>query len=604
VNLRLAVGLAAFAGCCAVFYGAAQLAGRAGDLRARLVLAPGGDGRRLVGRLEPPRLRQRARLLLDDLPPLEATVDPEGRFELDLPRAGPGLHHLRWQVRYGGRLERQAGVAYIEHEHGPMGQACDARVIAAQPLLDQLAALLAPRLLKLARSKLQTNRVPALQSLRLALRLHRQLGIKLWLRLGFGDSGAVGIRTAFDLQPASNGALRPRLRAPVTVDLTRQFRTAVLDRHGRGAHLAALVLHLLGHDLLQGQVDAAVKEAIEQQIIPQLEQLLRPRAFPLERGRRHPRARVAFCGPTAVDRLGRLSVGLRLAVTHARLPPRRSAPFSFAGTPPATPVRFSGPEPTRSPLPRGANLALSVSPGGLNTLLDAWWRSGALRELLNRPAILAELDDALRDLTVKVAALDPQLPPVVQPPSGDRPADRLQLRAGELGLRLMPRRQEGGGVEEQATVYGALGITARVLPRRGRVALAVEVQQLAVTCLDGDDWSWRRPCYGDVAQLARETYGDASRGASLQLALELGDLVRALHAASRGAGLRARGERLRVDTLPGAGAQGPLSSRGPIRQGPLSSRGPIRQGPLSSRGPIKQGPPWLRLSGRLRLTNR
>lgn len=391
------------------------------------------------------------------------------------------------------------------------------------------------------------------------------------MRLGFGQSGAAGIHAAFKLRPAPSGGLRPELTAPVSVDLSRRFRVAVLDRHGRGAHLAALVLHLLGHDLLQGQVDAAVNDAIKQQIIPQLQQLLRPRAFPLERGRRHPRAQVAFCGPAAVDRKGRLAVGLRLTVTHAVPPHARGATrFSFAGRPPAAPVHFAGPEPATAALPHGANLALSVAPGGLNTLLDAWWRSGALRELLNRPAMLAELDDALRDLTVKVAAIDPQLPPVVQPVK----RSRLQLRAGELGLRLRPRFEEGGE-EEQAAVFGAVGIAARVLPRQGRVALTVELQQLAVTCLDDEVGGWRRPCYGDVAQLARETYGDARRGAALQLALELGDLMRALHSASRGAGLRASAVRLRVDTLPGAHASGMAAG----------------------------GPPWLRISGRLRLGN-
>jgi hypothetical protein len=574
VNLRLALGLAAFAGCCAAFYGAARLAGRAGDLRARFALAPGGDGGSLEGQLEPPRLRGRARLLLDDLPPLEAPVDLDGRFALQLPRVGPGLHHLRWQVRYGGRWERQAGLGYIEH--GPtQRRGCDARVSAAQSVLDQVAVLLQPRLLELAKSKLKTDHVPAVQELRLSLRLDRRLGIKLWLRLGFGQSGAAGIHAAFKLRPAPSGGLRPDLTAPVSVDLSRRFRVAVLDRHGRGAHFAALVLHLLGHDLLQGQVDAAVNDAIEQQIIPQLQQLLLPRAFPLERSRRHPRALVAFCGPAAVDRKGRLAVGLRLTVTHAVPPPARGVTrFSFAGRPPAAPVHFAGPEPATAAFPLGANLALSVAPGGLNTLLDAWWRSGALRDLLNRPSMLAELDDALRDLSVKVTAIDPQLPPVVQPEN----RDQLQLRAGELGLRLTQRWGAEGDVaaEERAAVYGAVGVAARVLPRRGRVALAVELQQLAVACLDDEAGGWRRPCYGDVAQLARETYGDARRGAALQLALELGDLMRALHAASRGARLRVSAGKLRVDTLPGAHASSKAAG----------------------------GPPWLRVSGRLRLGNR
>jgi hypothetical protein len=497
---------------------------RAAALAQDLTIAlrsPPAAGAGVSGELAPRRLRGRVRVDVDG-----RTLGAPGtgaEFHVEPPRLGPGMHFLRWNVRYGGLWDRNVGWAYLEGPFAPDTTVrCGARLEVGQRLLDDgdprgggdVATEIEPIVLRLVNERLAKEHLPPARGFTAALRIGDP-GVLVRGIVDFGPHGSFEVRTTLKFRPAG-ATLAPEMVGGVEFVPDERFTEFLRSEAGRlGAQRLGLpgflargpVKKLIGYAYGEGYAERYAKDLVTRTIIeralPVLREALRlPDGFYLDPQRSRSRVDLAFCGPV-VGKSGRsLSVGLSVAVDTR---PSHAVP-GLAG-----PVRLGGETP-RAGKPRRADVTLTVSPDVLNAVLYALWQTGRLRDWVSGPEAVDRFNRAFKNVPVHVQGVDPVLPPVVQP-STDGPDHNLDVRAD---FRVLFTRRGSTATEHGAVL---VGVRLQGAPAPGpHLGLAFAPADLLVACVEqrADGTEMRRPCFTDALRVAR-----AWRGPSPELMVKI-----------------------------------------------------------------------------------
>jgi hypothetical protein len=507
-------GVALFAAVAIGFWPILRESWRAQEQIYELSVEPVPGGRFAVrARLEPPGLGKRTHFLVDRSP-VEAEFGGDGRLETTLGPFSAGMHSVCLQARYGGFRVREVCRAVLV---GPLEPAASparraVRILIAERMLSDLEGIAARRLHEAVAEKVPFVKVR---------------GAKVKLSLEEKGVRARGKVTLKDGSAARASVLVGARFSGAKVTLQRLGRTkvsaggpTVKQISDLGAALGGALGELLGDAkgkeigsaigkaLVGVALDAILKWAVERvldrEVLPALaEALTLPEAVDLGPEWGAARLSVRYAGEPRFEP-GRgihlaLDLGLSGGAPSAAMP-RAAAPRPSPGW-----LRRPG-EPPAAPR---ADVVVDVSPDVANMLLHGLWAQGRLRALANEPSRLAEWDGRLADLVVRPAAVDFDLPPLVQPVAEKE--DAFELAVGEVALRLVPRTTETGApqtpVPLDARLLVRLGLDLSFDAAGRTFQVQGRLREVGLACLVEADPGVRRPCFDDALRIAREELG-------------------------------------------------------------------------------------------------
>jgi len=467
------------------------------------------EGETLVGKLR--SVPKDTRLTLDgQAKPL--AVDGKDELHVPLEDAGPGLHVARLDV--GSRSSTKDGVRLWDRSidlgvmKGPFESAgkwypCAVELHVRQSLLD---SFLGPEMGRQLSSLKGLSSAPAVAS-----------AIATFKWAGDGIDGAIhlGFATGTDLD------IRGHLRISVDTQHELQLQrlndleisgSQVAAWHGLfkarvAVTLSAILGGLSGKGFASGaerggaMIDAKIRTAIttlvDEKLLKVGELVQLPGAFDYE----GVSLRYRYCRSVdiAPGRSGTIGFDVEEQVGH------REPAASFGR--PEMPV---SPDPA---LPEsGGNVAVDFSPGLLNGLLDAAWRSGRLSQLMNQPRWLDRINDNHSDIQLdfKVRSVDPLLPPFLV--AAEKGA---QLRMAETRLILAVQ-----GQERDVRLFADVRVEPRFDAARDELGLDYVLSDLAATCHDPGSATGKvllTPCYTDLLRTIDEQRSETSDASPNQL---------------------------------------------------------------------------------------
>jgi hypothetical protein len=447
------------------------------------------------------------------------------QLQVPLADAGPGLHVARLDV--GSRTTTKDGVRLWERSielgvmKGPFEapdqwHPCAVELHLRQSLLDDF---LSPELVSQLSSLHELPITPAIASATATFK---------WAGDGIDAAVHLGFVTGTDLD--IRGHLRISVNTQHELRLERLNNLEISGRqvaawHGRldariAVALNAILGGLSGEGFASGaqhglaSIDAEIRSKITTLVDERLlkvDQLVRlPGAFPYEGVSFHYR----YC--RAVDivagRSGTIGFDVEEEVSQHEL----AATFQLAEMPPS-------PVPA---LPESAgNIAVDFSPGLLNGLLDAAWRSGRLAQLMNEPRWLDRINANHSDIQLdfKVRSVEPLLPPVLEVAESGA---ELRLAETRLNLTVKGRTQE-----QDARLFASIHVHPRFAGARDEFGLDVALTDLAATCHDPESGTGKvllTPCYAELLQTIDEQHLETPEDSPLQLGPSLRHLLQAL----------------------------------------------------------------------------
>jgi hypothetical protein len=278
---------------------------------------------------------------------------------------------------------------------------------------------------------------------------------------------------------ARKGALWGLLGGPLG-ELVGVGVGAILGRD-RGAKIGAV--------MADQQVHTKVTQTVDEDGIAAIEQMLRlPPDFDMEGGIS---VHLRYCETLVVEPKRRISIGFDVQTTLAK---KQLVPT------PGPVVRPSIEPPFAGRLPA---VAIDVSPTLLDGLLDSWWRSGALTQMMNEAPRLEAINGSPNGdkLEFKVTHVEPLLPPSLEVLKGV-----AVLRTAETQLTLVSK-VKGNGKARDARLFADLRVEPRFTAATKALHLDWQLVDLAGTCHDPGAKTGSvllHPCYADLLQIVKD----------------------------------------------------------------------------------------------------
>jgi hypothetical protein len=446
-----------------------------------------------------------------------------------VPELGPGVHHLRWQVKYAGAWSRDVGAAFIT---GPFqaqeDSACNAELRLTQALLDDgapdregdVATALQTVVRDLVGKQFAAEGLPVLRAVRLGLHWTRD-GLSTQARFDLGEGGSFEISLAI-AATVVKGKPHLKLLGKTGFTYDKPFMATLRLLAKKKAPIfesfVGTVMEGFGNDPFWDAARQRISEVVAlfvASMVPEMQALLAGLpAADLQLVEGVPvRLDSAYCGPLRFRERQSVTIPIHIGVRFAPVlaVAGLTGPIALGATDTAPRDHAWHPRDTAG---------VSLSPDLVNAILYAFWQSGAMGQWL-RQGVLPALRKQTTALAYAAEDIDAELPPQIEPRTAADGTTLYEIRTAELALHVSNRARpaEVTHLNLFSEVQLALDDDER------RQGVDAQVRRLVVSCrTSGGGAIVGRPCFDDLEAL---TLDQMAVSIDVPQFGELGDQLRA-----------------------------------------------------------------------------